>query len=293
MVAHPTKRYPPGTLVNALLWRCRERHRAGRRPRLVHRLDRETSGVLLVSKTREAHAAVARAMMRGAVQKEYLALVYGAPPRERGRIDLPIADRACTTHYSWSRVRAGARAGLSLLRCRSAPAGCTRSAGISPASARRSSAIRATASRAGRAIADPACASRVRGVPAQALHAAQLAFAHPVTGAGSTSSRRPRISVAARRRGHSSAHRLLGELAVRLTFCNRRDHFESLKDAGCSGPTNELKSGVAHPLQRAHRGTGRGAPCVTASPTGAFVEPITVWDAPRGLSFDVAQSPRY
>jgi len=94
VVVHPTRRHPAGTLMNALLW-----HLTGGRPappglpprvHLVHRLDRETSGVVLVAKRPEVHRALARAMARRAVDKEYLAVVYGVPRAARDRIDLRI-----------------------------------------------------------------------------------------------------------------------------------------------------------------------------------------------------------
>jgi 23S rRNA pseudouridine1911/1915/1917 synthase len=85
LVAHPTRRHPAGTLMNALL-----AHLGGGRVHLVHRLDRETSGVVLVAKAPEVHATLARAMARRAVDKEYLALVYGSPRAPRDRIDLRI-----------------------------------------------------------------------------------------------------------------------------------------------------------------------------------------------------------
>jgi 23S rRNA pseudouridine1911/1915/1917 synthase len=99
LVVHPTRRHPSGTLMNALLWHlggqggeARAGDNGGGRPRvhLVHRLDRETSGVLLVAKTPEVHRRLARAMARRAVRKEYLAVVYGVPRAARDRIDLRI-----------------------------------------------------------------------------------------------------------------------------------------------------------------------------------------------------------
>jgi 23S rRNA pseudouridine1911/1915/1917 synthase len=99
LVAHPTRRHPAGTLMNALLARL-----GGGRVHLVHRLDRETSGVVLVAKAPEVHAALARAMARRAVDKEYLALVYGAPRAPRDRIDLrirrdPVSRRLTTSRH--------------------------------------------------------------------------------------------------------------------------------------------------------------------------------------------------
>ena len=60
------------------------------RVHLVHRLDRETSGIVLVAKSPSIHATLARAMARRAVHKDYLAVVYGTPRVPRDRIDLRI-----------------------------------------------------------------------------------------------------------------------------------------------------------------------------------------------------------
>jgi 23S rRNA pseudouridine1911/1915/1917 synthase len=181
-VVHPTKRYPTGTLVNALLWHGRAEIAAGRRLRLIHRLDRETSGVLLVSKSRDVHAAIARAMGRGAVRKEYLALVYGAPPVDRGSIDLPVRHRPSTTHYELIARSTGPCAGLSLLRC-------TLGTG-------RLHQIRLHLSGIGlpivgdprygeprwAEIANASCAQACAAFPRQALHALRLQLTHPITG---------------------------------------------------------------------------------------------------------------
>ena len=90
LIVHPTRRYPAGTLVNALLWHLRDAPDAARGPRLVQRLDRETSGLLLVAKSRDVHATLARTMARRQLRKEYLAIAYGVPPVDRDRIDLRI-----------------------------------------------------------------------------------------------------------------------------------------------------------------------------------------------------------
>jgi 23S rRNA pseudouridine1911/1915/1917 synthase len=197
MTVHPTRRYPHGTLVNALLWHGRGETRAGYGPRLAHRLDRDTSGVLLVAKSREVHAALARAMARRAALKEYVALVYGAPPVDRDRIDLRIArdavsgrlvasktdGRVCSTRYELLARSEGARAGLSLLRC-------TLGTG-------RLHQIRVHLSAIGlpiigdtrygaprwKGLADEACARACAAFPRQALHAHRLHIVHPVTGA--------------------------------------------------------------------------------------------------------------
>jgi 23S rRNA pseudouridine1911/1915/1917 synthase len=86
LVSHPCYKHPDGTLFDALLLHLRD---TGAHPRLLQRLDKGTSGVMLVSKTMKAHAGVVRAMGRGAaggVKKEYLAVVHGAPDPPAGEI---------------------------------------------------------------------------------------------------------------------------------------------------------------------------------------------------------------
>jgi len=88
VVAHPCYKHPDGTLFNALLWHLRG---TGIHPHLLQRLDKDTSGVMLVSKTMRAHAAVVRAMQRGVaggVRKEYQAVVHGTPVPAAGEITL-------------------------------------------------------------------------------------------------------------------------------------------------------------------------------------------------------------
>jgi 23S rRNA pseudouridine1911/1915/1917 synthase len=207
LVVHPTGRYRDGTLVNALAWHLGDGAAAAGavRPGLVHRLDRETSGVLLVAKSRAAHAGLARAIKARALQKDYLAVVYGSPPLPRGRIELrllrdPLDRRRVAASRTEGRSAAtlyellaetccpgrgddGGRAGwLSLLRCRLVTG--------------RTHQIRVHLAALGlpivgdplygeprhRGIADPALAAVCRDFPRQALHAWRLALRHPVTG---------------------------------------------------------------------------------------------------------------
>jgi 23S rRNA pseudouridine1911/1915/1917 synthase len=96
LVVHPSAGHGSGTLVHALLGMARDRGQplgsiAGiERPGIVHRLDKDTSGLLLVAKTDAAQAALMRQFGERAVEKEYLALVRGAPPAGRGRIEAPV-----------------------------------------------------------------------------------------------------------------------------------------------------------------------------------------------------------
>ena len=91
MVVHPAAGHAKGTLVNALLHHVRDLSGIGGalRPGIVHRLDRGTSGLLVVAKHDRAHAALARQFADREVEKEYVALVRGLV-RQGRRIDLPI-----------------------------------------------------------------------------------------------------------------------------------------------------------------------------------------------------------
>jgi len=82
-----------GTLVNALLGRGQALSQGGDplRPGIVHRIDKETSGILLVAKNDFAHAKLSDAFRERTVQKTYLTLVQGVLAEDRGRIELPIA----------------------------------------------------------------------------------------------------------------------------------------------------------------------------------------------------------
>lgn len=95
MVVHPGAGVRSGTLVHALLARCGPLSDAGEpfRPGIVHRLDKDTSGLLVAAKTREAHLALARAIERREVERRYLALVWGSLPSE-GTIRAPIGRSA-------------------------------------------------------------------------------------------------------------------------------------------------------------------------------------------------------
>jgi 23S rRNA pseudouridine1911/1915/1917 synthase len=100
VVVHPTPGQTSGTLVHGLL----EHGIAGGdddRPGIVHRLDRDTSGLLVVTRSDEAHEAMQALLRRRALEREYLALVRGHPRSKRGRIEAPIGrDRHDPTRHS-------------------------------------------------------------------------------------------------------------------------------------------------------------------------------------------------
>lgn len=129
MLVHPTGRHRTGTLFNALLWRA-QTWSSGARPGLVHRLDRDTSGVIVVAKSRTVHARTVRLLRSGRARKRYLAIVAGAPP-DAGIITTPLAKvsaapprmgpapdgLACETRFEVRARGGGATGGLSLVAC--------------------------------------------------------------------------------------------------------------------------------------------------------------------------------
>ena len=94
LVVHPGPGHPTGTLVNALLGRPGTSLSAGGgaadRPGIVHRLDKDTSGLLLVAKDDPTHLALARDLAAHRVERRYLALVQGRLPADTGTVDAPV-----------------------------------------------------------------------------------------------------------------------------------------------------------------------------------------------------------
>jgi 23S rRNA pseudouridine1911/1915/1917 synthase len=196
MVVHPAHRQPAGTLMNALLWHARA-WPAPQRPSLVSRLDKLTSGLVVVARSAAIHTALQRTLASPDAVKEYLSLVYGRVNTPRGAIDLRLRrdpfDRrrvvaspdlgapSLTRFVRLARVPAP-RVGLTLLGCRLLTG--------------RTHQIRAhLAARGWPIVGDPAygaprwrdvaeegLADALRGFPRQALHAWRLGFVHPVTG---------------------------------------------------------------------------------------------------------------
>lgn len=89
MIVHPSYRHPRGSLMNALLWYARS-WPEDQRPSLVGRLDKLTSGIVLVAKRPAVHAAMQRVLTASTSVKEYLAVVHGPVNAERGEIDLKL-----------------------------------------------------------------------------------------------------------------------------------------------------------------------------------------------------------
>ena len=131
-VVHPAHRNTTGTMMNALLWHARA-WPVTERPSLVGRLDKLTSGIVIVAKTRQVHAALQRELTRPPSEKDYMAVVYGHVRPARGTIDLrlerdrgdrrkvvasPTVGAPSVTRYERLAHVSADGAGLALLRCR-------------------------------------------------------------------------------------------------------------------------------------------------------------------------------
>lgn len=94
MVVHPAPGNWSGTLVNALMYHCGDRLSGINgeiRPGIVHRIDKDTSGLLVVAKNDNAHQSLAQQIKEHSAGRRYYAVVYGAPRENTGSIDAPIA----------------------------------------------------------------------------------------------------------------------------------------------------------------------------------------------------------
>ncbi len=181
LVVHPARGHRHGTLAQALAGRAaggEDPWRAG----IVHRLDRDTSGLLVVARSEEVHRALKAAIAAREVRREYLALVEGRPPARRGTVDAPIGrdrrvrtrvspdtdePREARTHFALEQ----ALPGFSLLRVWLETG--------------RTHQIRAHLLAIGHPVAgDPEYGTAgTLGLGRQFLHATRLAFSHPLTGA--------------------------------------------------------------------------------------------------------------
>jgi 23S rRNA pseudouridine1911/1915/1917 synthase len=191
LVVHPAPGHEAGTLVNALLAHVRDLRGIGGelRPGIVHRIDKDTSGLLVVAKDDATMAALAAAFKAHTVERVYDALVAGKPPGPGGRIDtLYGRDPNARKKFS-SRVRTGKRA-ITNWRV------LERYAGAARIEARletgRTHQVRVhmaalgcplLADRTyGKPPRDPAVRAIAEALGRQALHARTLAFVHPATG---------------------------------------------------------------------------------------------------------------
>ncbi|WP_290975250.1 RluA family pseudouridine synthase [Ferrovibrio sp.] len=210
LVVHPAPGNPDHTLVNALLHHCGD-SLAGiggvKRPGIVHRIDKDTSGLLVAAKTDAAHHGLAELFARHDIEREYQALVWGLPNPLQGRIEGAIGrdprdrkrmavrgdnttarnSKPAVTHYAVERTfrDAAGQPYAALIRCRLETG--------------RTHQIRVHLTSKGHALVGDPVYGRARSLKAlklggaardalagfqrQALHAASLGFVHPVTGA--------------------------------------------------------------------------------------------------------------
>lgn len=198
LVVHPAVGHRDGTLVNALLHRSKDWAGPADRPGLVHRLDKDTSGVLVVAKTEQAMAKLGKAIKERCLEKEYLAVVYGSPAVRKGRIDFGIlrdprdrkrmaasksSGRPSTTLYEILGESSGSLSGLTLLKC-TLVTGRTHQIRVHLKAIRLpivGDPVYGAARWKG--IKDETLRETCRTFPRQALHAWRLSLSHPVTGA--------------------------------------------------------------------------------------------------------------
>ncbi len=197
LVVHPAAGIERGTLANGLAAHFSELSASGgaRRPGIVHRLDRGTSGLLVVAKNELAHQRLVEQFIQRTVEKRYIALVYGQPKSDRGEIDLPIG-RHPTHRARMSIAKSGrGRAALTRYQVRARfdeftlldveiKTGRTHQIRVHLAHIHHPVVGDETygAGRAGN-IRDIATRRAVAALGRQFLHAAKLAFNHPISDA--------------------------------------------------------------------------------------------------------------
>jgi 23S rRNA pseudouridine1911/1915/1917 synthase len=197
LVVHPAAGNRDGTMVNALLHHC-----GGSlsgiggvaRPGIVHRIDKDTSGLLVVAKHDLAHEGLARQFADHSIERRYLAIVSGVPKQAEGRIDAPLArsphdrkkiaivearqhDRGTGKHAVTHRKRLSVLAGAALVECKLETG--------------RTHQVRVHMASIGHPLVGDPVYGRTRkehrallkdlGFHRQALHATHLGFVHPVT----------------------------------------------------------------------------------------------------------------
>lgn len=113
MVVHPSAGHYTGTLVNAVLWHCQGQLsgiNGVSRPGIVHRIDKDTTGVLVVCKNDAAHNAVAAQLKEHSITRKYRAIVHGVIKEDEGTVDAPIGRHPTERKKMASDVKNGKRA---------------------------------------------------------------------------------------------------------------------------------------------------------------------------------------
>ncbi|UHA74107.1 RluA family pseudouridine synthase [Paenibacillus sp. 481] len=184
MVVHPAPGHTSGTVVNALMHHCTDLSgiNGELRPGIVHRIDKDTSGLLMAAKNDRAHVSLAQQLKDHTVTRKYLALVHGNIPHDQGTVDAPIgrdaADRKMYTvternsKHAVTHFRVLERFGNATFVELKLETGRTHQ-------------IRVHLKFIGHPlVGDPMYSRGTRGITmdGQALHAATLGFVHPATG---------------------------------------------------------------------------------------------------------------
>ena len=184
LVVHPAPGHPDGTLVNALLYHCGDSLSGvggALRPGIVHRIDRDTSGLIIAAKNDAAHQALAAQLQDHSLARTYEAIVVGGPREDAGTVNAPIG--RCPSDRKKMAVTAAGRPavthwqvlerfpGLTYLRCRLETG--------------RTHQIRVHMAYTGHPVyGDTVYGAKkpVPGLTGQCLHAVALCFRHPRTG---------------------------------------------------------------------------------------------------------------
>jgi 23S rRNA pseudouridine1911/1915/1917 synthase len=197
LVVHPAAGHAAGTLVNGLLHHCRDLQGIGgeHRPGIVHRLDKDTSGLLVAAKNDRTHQGLSQQFKSRRVHKLYLALVWGEPEDESGAIDRPLG-RHAVARKRMAVLAHGGREALTLWRVRERLPECALLA--VELKTGRTHQIRVHCQSIGHPLVGDAVYGRRRSTARpgkgqgdalvllgqarrQMLHAAELSFTHPST----------------------------------------------------------------------------------------------------------------
>lgn len=183
LLVHPATGIYSGTLVNALLHHCGELsdyHEDILRPGIVHRLDQETSGVMVVAKNNQAHRNLAKQFQKHHVEKEYAALVEGEVAFDEGQIDVPIGRDPIHREKKKVSFEESAKEAFTRYKVLKRQPKCTLVA-LFPRTGRTHQ-LRVHMKYLKHPILGDEKYGKKDSFPRLALHARQITFTHPVTG---------------------------------------------------------------------------------------------------------------